>query len=117
MPVLHRVSVCVCALPSPLCPTAVQRLLRLQSENSAAALQQEDALQRRRDEDLVVMQEESAARREAARLASEQALQSERLAHERDMMAAKVDAETEGRLRLEVGAFAPPPPPPPRTHP
>jgi ATPase family AAA domain-containing protein 3A/B len=79
-----------------------QRLLRLQAENSQTALQQEDTLHRRRDEDLLVMQEESAVRREAARLASERALQEERLAHERTMLDQKLEAETEGRLRLEV---------------
>ena len=83
----------------------VQRVLRAQADNRQVLLKQEDALQRQRSEDLLVMQEESAGRREAVRLASEQVLQEERLAHEREMMKQKLEAETEGRLRLEVRAL------------
>ncbi len=76
--------------------------MKLKADSDERLLKQEDDLNRRRDEDLVLLQEASAVRREASRLESEKALQDERLSHERDMLKERLQAETEGKLRLEV---------------
>jgi hypothetical protein len=76
--------------------------VKLKADSDERLLKQEDDLNRRRDEDLVLLQEASAVRREASRLESEKALQDERLSRERDMLKERLQAETEGKLRLEV---------------
>ena len=80
----------------------LQKVLKAKTEAEQELLRQEDVLQRQREEDLLVLQEESAARLEAGRLASEKQLLEERLAHEKALLLQQLEAETEGKLRLEV---------------